>query len=59
MIYYPIPLHRQKPYQGMGRSDGEFPGTMRAVKTVLSLPIHPYIKEEDVYHITKVILENA
>lgn len=59
MIYYPIPLHQQKPYQGMGRSDGEFPGTMRAVRTVLSLPIHPYIKEEDVCHIAKVILENA
>lgn len=59
MIYYPIPLHQQKPYQGMGRSDGEFPGTMRAVRTVLSLPTHPYIKEEDVCHIAKVILENA
>lgn len=59
MIYYPFVLHQQKPYQGMGRSDGEFPAAMRAVRTVLSLPIHPYIKEEDVCHIAKVILENA
>jgi len=59
MVYYPFALHQQKPYQGMGRSDAEFPAAMRAVKTVLSLPIHPYIKEEDVYHITQVILKNA
>lgn len=59
MIYYPIPLHQQKPYQRMGRSDEEFPGTMRAVRTVLSLPISPYIKEEEVDHIANVILENA
>lgn len=59
MIYYPFALHQQKAYQGMGRSDAEFPGTMRAVRTVLSLPIHPYLKEEDVDKITKVIVDNA
>lgn len=59
MIYYPFGLHQQRPYQGMGRSDGEFPGTMRAVRTVLSLPIHPYIEEKDVNHIAKVILANV
>lgn len=59
MIYYPFALHQQKAYQGMGRSDTEFPGTMRAVRTVLSLPIHPYLKEEDVDKITKVIVDNA
>ncbi len=59
MIYYPFALHQQKPYQGMGRSDTEFPGTMHAVRTVLSLPIHPYLKEEDVDKITKVIVDNA
>lgn len=59
MIYYPFAPHQQKAYQGMGRSDTEFPGTMRAVRTVLSLPIHPYLKEEDVDKITKVIVENA
>ncbi len=59
MVYYPLALHQQKPYQGMMLSDVEFPFTMRAVKTVLSLPIHPYLKEEDVYNVTKVIIDNA
>ena len=59
MIYYPFAIHQQKPYQGMGRSDAEFPVAMRAVKTVLSLPIHPYMKEESISYITKVVLENV
>lgn len=59
MIYYPFVLHQQKPYQGMGRSDAEFPAAMRAVRTVLSLPIHPYLKEEDVQRVAEVILENV
>lgn len=59
MIYYPFVLHQQKPYKEMGTSDADCPVAMRAVKTVLSLPIYPYMKEEDISHITKVILENA
>lgn len=59
MVYYPLALHQQKAYQGMGLSDAEFPFTLRAVKTVLSLPIHPYLKEEDVYKVTKVIIDHA
>lgn len=59
MIYYPFVLHQQKPYQGIGRSDAEFPAAMRAVRTVLSLPIHPYLKEEDVQRVAEVILENV
>lgn len=59
MIYYPFGLHQQKPYQGMGRSDAEFPAVVHAVGNVLSLPIHPYLKEEDVQRIAEVILENT
>lgn len=59
MIYYPFGLHQQKPYQGMGRSDAEFPAVVHAIRTVLSLPIHPYLKEKDVQRIAEVILENT
>lgn len=58
MIYYPFALHQQIPYQGMGQGDTEFPATMHAVQTVLSLPIHPYMKKEEVDLVAKLILEN-
>lgn len=59
MVYYPLALHQQQVYQGAGVSDIEYPNTLRAVKTVLSLPIHPYLKEEDVDKVTKVIIDNV
>ncbi|MGP0127747.1 MAG: DegT/DnrJ/EryC1/StrS family aminotransferase [cyanobacterium endosymbiont of Rhopalodia musculus] len=43
MIYYPIPLHLQKVYQGLGYEVGAFPVTEKAVREVLSLPMFPDI----------------
>lgn len=41
----------------MALSDDLFPHTVEATKRVLSLPMHPYLDEETVDEITKVILE--
>ena len=55
MVYYPRGLHQQKAYSGMSLTDEQFPNTVKATKTVLSLPMHPYLTEEDVETITGVI----
>ena len=55
MVYYPRGLHQQKAYSGMGLTDEQFPNTVKATKTVLSLPMHPYLTEEEVETITDVI----
>ncbi len=56
MVYYPRGLHQQEAYKWMGLSDELFPNTMEATKRVLSLPMHPYLTEEEVEKITKTIL---
>lgn len=56
MVYYPRGLHQQKAYESMGLTDAQFPNTVKASKTVLSLPMHPYLAEEDVEYITNTIL---
>jgi len=57
MVYYPRGLHQQEAYRWMELSDASFPNTMEATRRVLSLPMHPYLKQEDVDLICGVLLE--
>lgn len=41
MVYYPVPLHRQKVYLGLGYGPGSLPRTEQAAQQVLSLPMFP------------------
>jgi len=56
-VYYPIPLSAQKGY-------AHFPGVPvpvceRISKTVISLPIHPYLDEETQDRIVEAVLESV
>lgn len=56
MIYYPRGLHQQKAFVNRNLHDDMFKNTVAATKTVLSLPIHPYLQEDEVDLITSVVL---
>jgi dTDP-4-amino-4,6-dideoxygalactose transaminase len=45
-IHYPIPLHLQKAYEGMGYKVGDFPVTERVASEIVSLPMFPHLKPE-------------
>ena len=55
MVYYPKPMHRQAAFSHQAYDDTDFPNTINLCNTVLSLPIHPYLKEDEIYEIVKVI----
>lgn len=57
MIYYPRGLHQQAAFSEMHLSDKEYPNTIEATRRCLSLPIHPYMKEEDQKQIISTLLE--
>lgn len=57
MVYYPRGLHSQSAYKEFGLSDEDFPNTVLATKTVLSLPMHPYLAEEDIIKVCDTITE--
>src|SRR5215469_15207618 len=44
-IYYPIPLHRQQPYQHFPIAAGGAPVSERLAEEVISLPMHAYLDE--------------
>lgn len=53
-VYYPIPLHRQPIFRGYGQDD-DFPVSTRLAETVLSLPVHPGLTQQDLQHIIRVV----
>jgi len=54
-IHYPIPLHRQPAYVGLGYGDVSLPHTERAAAAVLSLPIFPELSGEQVEWIARAV----
>jgi len=55
MIYYPVPLHQQKAYRDERYKDGDFPIAEKLANTVLSLPMHSELDEEQLNYITSTI----
>jgi dTDP-4-amino-4,6-dideoxygalactose transaminase len=55
MVYYPIPLHMQQAYRSDELPEGSFPISEALCKTVISLPIHTEMTEEQIIHICTVL----
>ena len=58
-IYYPVPVHRQKPFVELGYGDQDFPVTDRLTAEVLSIPVHPALSEDDVATVIGAVNETA
>ena len=48
LVHYPIPVHLQPAFAGLGYPSGSFPEAERACEEVLSLPMFPELREERV-----------
>ena len=58
-IYYPIPVHRQKPFVAMGYGDQSFPVTDRLTELVVSIPVHPSLSDDEVSTVIGAVNETA
>jgi len=47
-VYYPIPVHRQKPFLDIESARVSLPVTERLVEEILSLPVHPSLTDDEV-----------
>lgn len=57
MVYYPKPMHEQTAYLNLGYHFGDFPATKSLCGKVLSLPMHPYLTEEEINKVCQAISE--
>lgn len=56
MIYYPVPIHRQKAYSQYEFKDENFPVTEMLSGRVLSLPMHTEMTNEQLEYITESVV---
>jgi dTDP-4-amino-4,6-dideoxygalactose transaminase len=56
-VYYPVPLHTQPLYAALGHKQGDFPHTERAAQEVLSLPMYPELRREQIVRVAEAIAE--
>jgi dTDP-4-amino-4,6-dideoxygalactose transaminase len=45
--YYSIPLHLQPVFENLGHKEGDFPVAKKVASPCLSLPMSPYLTQED------------
>lgn len=59
MVYYPVPLHLQEAYKNEKYPEGTFPVAEQLSKSVLSLPMHTELTEEQLKYITEGVIESV
>ncbi len=55
MVYYPTAMHQQTAFNYIGHDAGTNPVAKELCGQVLSLPIHPYLTEEDIVTVVTAI----
>jgi len=56
-VHYPIPLHMQPGYQSFGYKVGDFPISETVAKEIMSLPMHPFLTDEEINTVTTAVRE--
>lgn len=57
-IYYPIPIHLSSAYKEIAEEQVELPNTEDISKRVFSIPMHPYITDDEIAEICKAVKDS-
>lgn len=54
-VHYPMPLHMQECFQYLGIKQGAFPVAEQVAKEVMSLPMNPFLTDEEIKYVTDTL----
>ena len=54
-LHYPVPLHLQPAFKELGYREGSFPNAERSAKRIVSLPMYPELREEQIAYVAGCI----
>ncbi len=52
-VHYPMPLHLQECFEYLGYSKGDFPISEKVSQEIMSLPMNPYVSDEEIEYISE------
>jgi len=55
-VHYPMPLHLQECFAYLGYREGNFPIAERVSKEIMSLPMNPYLSDEEIEYIIEAVI---
>lgn len=58
-VHYPVPLHMQPVFSNLGQGEGSFPVSEAAARRVISLPMHPYLTEDQQVRVVAALKESV
>ncbi|WP_423186027.1 DegT/DnrJ/EryC1/StrS family aminotransferase [Alishewanella sp. d11] len=54
-VHYPLPLHMQECFQYLGLRQGDFPVSEQAAQQVMSLPMNPFLTDEEIKYVIDIL----
>ena len=57
VIYYKYPIHLMKAFSYLGYKEGNLQVSERLSKTIVSLPMHPYLSNKEINQIVQSLLK--
>jgi dTDP-4-amino-4,6-dideoxygalactose transaminase len=57
LIHYPLPLHLQPAFASLGGKPGDCPVAEQAAHEILSLPLYPELRDEQVLRVCEAVRE--
>jgi len=57
LVHYPTPIHLQKVYDHLGYGEGSFPQAERSARQIISLPLYPSLREDEIAFVCQTIGE--